>query len=304
MVARAASSRRGRCTVGDQSVSLLAFGATGQVAHQLAALGVRCIGRDLADLTDPQACAAVIAASDVGAVINAAAYTAVDRAEEEQALAHAVNAVAPGAMARACADKGVPFVHISTDYVFDGSGTTPRAPSDPTRPLGVYGATKLAGEDAVRATQGVYAILRTSWVFSAHGANFVKTMLRLGAMHDTLSIVSDQIGGPTPASAIARACVEIAEALIADPSKSGTYHFSGVPDVSWAAFAREIFAQAGLNVAVSEISTTEYPTPAARPLNSRLDCSDTTALFGIARPDWQIGLRDVIEALDETAHGN
>lgn len=279
-------------------MTLLAFGQTGQVARELAALGVTCIGRDIADLTNPKACADLIAASNATAVINAAAYTAVDRAEEERDLAHAVNATAPAAMAHACATKGVPFIQISTDYVFDGTGSDPRAPSDPTGPLGVYGATKRAGEDAVRAAGGPHAILRTSWVFSAHGANFVKTMLRLGAERDALSIVSDQIGGPTPASAIAQTCVTMAQTLITDPSKSGTYHFSGAPDVSWAGFARAIFVEAGLDVSVTDIPTADYPTPAARPLNSRLDCSITTAAFAIVRPDWQTGLRDVLKALN------
>lgn len=278
-------------------MSILAFGKTGQVARELATLRVVCVGRDQADLTNPQACADLITASDAKAVINAAAYTAVDRAEDERDLAQMVNAKAPEAMVQACAAKGVPFVHISTDYVFDGTGTQPRVPSDPKGPLGVYGATKLAGEDAVRAAGGAHAILRTSWVFSAHGANFVKTMLRLGAERDALSIVGDQIGGPTPARAIAHACVEMAEALCADPSKSGTYHFSGAPDVSWADFARAIFAEAGLGVAVTDIPTADYPTPATRPLNSRLDCSAVTDAFGIARPDWHAGLSDVLKAL-------
>jgi dTDP-4-dehydrorhamnose reductase len=282
-------------------MSLLAFGQTGQVAQELAALGVETIGRDVADLSNPQACADVIAASGALAVINAAAYTAVDRAEEEPALAHTVNAHAPSAMAQACALKGVPFVHISTDYVFDGSGDTPRMTSDPTGPLGVYGASKLAGEDAVRAAGGAFAILRTSWVFSAHGANFVKTMLRLGAERDALTIVADQVGGPTPADAIAKACVDMAHALIDDPSKSGTYHFSGGPDVSWADFARVIFEEAGLRVAVTDIPTADYPTPATRPLNSRLDCSAIAEAFGIPRPEWQIGLRAVLKALDQPA---
>ncbi len=279
-------------------MTLLAFGQTGQVARELAALGVTCIGRDIADLTKPQACADLIATSNATAVINAAAYTAVDKAEKEPDLAHAVNAAAPQAMAGACAAKGVPFVQISTDYVFDGNGTAARAPSDRIGPLGVYGTSKLSGEDAVREASGPHAILRTSWVFSAHGANFVKTMLRLGASRDLLSIVSDQIGGPTPASAIAKACVTMANALIIDPSKSGTYHFSGAPDVSWADFARAIFAEAALDVTVTNIPTADYPTPAARPLNSRLDCSSTVEVFGVARPDWQIGLRDVLKTLN------
>lgn len=278
-------------------MTLLAFGHTGQVAQELARLGVPTIGRDGADLSDPSACARVIAASDASAIINAAAYTGVDRAEQEEALAHVINAEAPTAMARACAAKGIPFVQISTDYVFDGAGSSPFNPSDPVGPLGAYGRTKLAGEEAVRASGAAHAIMRTSWVFSAHGANFVKTMLRLGADREALTIVADQVGGPTPARDIAKACVNMAEALQRDPSKSGTYHFSGAPDVSWADFARVIFAEAGLEVAVTEIPSADYPTPASRPLNSRLDCSDITSVFGIARPDWRAGLRAVLADL-------
>ena len=156
----------------------------------------------------------------------------------------------------------------------------------------------LGREEAVRAAGGVHAILRTSWVFSPHGGNFVKTMLRLSESRDTLRIVSDQVGGPTPARAIARACLTIAERLAADPALAGTYHFSGAPDVSWADFAREIFAQAGRDVTVSDIPTAEYPTPAARPLNSRLDCAATQAAFGLERPDWRTGLSEALARLE------
>ncbi|MEJ6392717.1 dTDP-4-dehydrorhamnose reductase [Gymnodinialimonas sp. 2305UL16-5] len=278
-------------------MNLLAFGQTGQVAQELSRLGVQTLGRDVADLMDPGICAALIADSDAQAVINAAAYTAVDQAEEDEATALAVNGTAPGSLARACAAKGVPFVHISTDYVFDGSGMQPFRVSDPTAPLGAYGRTKLAGEDAVRDSQAAYGILRTSWVFSAHGGNFVKTMLRLGAERDKLTIVADQIGGPTPARDIAAACVRMAKDLAADSSKSGTYHFSGAPDVSWAEFARTIFDQAGLTCAVEDIPSSAYPTPAQRPLNSRLDCSLTRDVFDIARPDWHAGLSAVLADL-------
>lgn len=279
-------------------MSLLAFGQTGQVAQELARLGVRTLNRADADLSDPKGCANIIAASGATAIINAAAYTAVDRAETEEVLAHTINAAAPAAMAQACALKGIPLVHISTDYVFDGTGTMPFTPTNPTAPLGAYGRTKLAGEDAVRASGASHAILRTAWVFSAHGANFVKTMLRLGAERDALNIVADQIGGPTPARDIAQACVTMAEALQSDPSKSGTYHFSGAPEVSWADFARAIFAEAQLAVDVSGIPSTDYPTPAKRPLNSRLDCTATQQVFGIERPDWRVGLRHVLTELE------
>jgi len=278
-------------------MSLIAFGQTGQVATELARLGVRCFNRNDADLTDPDGCARLIAAADCTGVINAAAYTAVDKAETEEALAHIINAAAPTAMAQACAAKDVPFVHISTDYVFDGSGQAPWQPADPVAPLGAYGRTKLSGEEGVRAVRGAHAILRTSWVVSAHGANFVKTMLRLGVERDKLTIVADQIGGPTPARAIAEACVGIAGQLSDDAGKTGTYHFSGTPDVSWADFARAIFAEAQITCEVVDIPSSDYPTPAARPHNSRLDCGLTETTFGIARPDWQTHLRQILDDL-------
>ena len=280
-------------------MKLLVFGRTGQVATELAALvpGAEFLGRDAADLTDPEACAARIADSDAEAVINAAAWTAVDKAESEEAQALAVNGAAPAAMARAAAARGIPFVHISTDYVFAGAGETPFSPGDATAPLGAYGRTKLAGEEGVRAAGGVHAILRTSWVFSAHGGNFVKTMLRLSETRDALTVVADQIGGPTPADAIAAATVSIAAQLAADPSRTGTYHFSGAPDVSWADFARAIFATAGRAVEVGDIPTEAYPTPAPRPRNSRMDCSMTAAAFGIGRPDWQAALDRIVPGL-------
>jgi dTDP-4-dehydrorhamnose reductase len=221
----------------------------------------------------------------------------VDRAEEERDSAMTINGAAPMAMAAACAEQGIPMVQISTDYVFDCHGSRPWQPEDATGPLGVYGASKLAGEQGVRAANGAHAILRTSWVFSEHGTNFLKTMLRLGATRDHLTVVSDQIGGPTPAKAIAEACVRIAETLGTEPEKSGTYHFSGAPNTSWAGFAREIFAVAEADVTVENILTSDWPTPAARPLNSRLDCSATFAQFGLKRPDWKAATKEIVEAL-------
>lgn len=281
-------------------MTLLVFGRTGQVARELQARAdVLALGRDRADLSAPETCAAAIRAARPDAVINAAAYTAVDQAESEEDLAAIINGDACGAMARACADLGIPFVHISTDYVFDGSGDTPWPVDAPTAPLGAYGRSKLRGEEAVRAAGGTHAILRTSWVVSAHGKNFVKTMLRLGAERDSLTIVADQVGGPTAAGDIAEACLAIAAQLKDDPSKSGTYHFSGAPDVSWADFAREIFQQANLSCKVEDIPTSAFPTPAMRPANSRLDCSATEARFGIARPDWRQSLAAILHDLEE-----
>ena len=200
-------------------------------------------------------------------------------------------------MAKACAELEIPLVHISTDYVFKGTGNTPFSPDDATEPQNAYGRSKLAGEIGICESEAVYAILRTSWVISAHGENFVKTMLRLSETRDALSVVADQIGGPTPARDIAAVCLQIAAQLAQEPSKSGTYHFSGTPDVSWAEFATEIFSQAGRYVAVTRIPTAEYPTPAKRPLNSRMDCSATEQVFGITRPNWRDGLKDILKDL-------
>lgn len=278
---------------------ILVFGKTGQVATELQRLGeVLALGRDQVDLANPAACADAIRTHAPSAVINAAAYTAVDRAEEEEALATFINGEAPTAMAQACAELDIPLIHISTDYVFAGTGDAPWQPDDPTAPQNAYGRSKLAGEIGIRNSGAVHAILRTSWVVSAHGANFVKTMLRLSDTRDALTVVADQIGGPTPARDIAAACLQIAEQLIADPSKSGTYHYSGAPDVSWANFAQAIFEQAGRAVTVTPIPTTDYPTPAKRPLNSWMDCGATQRAFGIPRPDWRDGLNMILQELE------
>ena len=281
---------------------LLIFGRTGQVARELQQLApvlapVFALGRDAADLAQPGACAAAIQAHRPRAVINAAAYTAVDRAEAQEDLATAINGAAPAEMALACAALNIPLVHISTDYVFAGTGHRPWAPGDMAQPANAYGRSKWAGEEGIRASGCTHAILRTSWVFSAHGANFVKTMLRLSDTRDQISVVDDQIGGPTPARAIATACLAIAEQLKEAPEKTGTYHFSGAPDASWCAFARAIFRQAARPTRVQAISTSAYPTPAARPLNSRLECNTTTSVFGLARPDWHAGLKECLTEL-------
>lgn len=279
-------------------MAILVFGKTGQVATQLLRdQDVVAVGRAEADLSDPDACARLVLESKATGVINAAAYTAVDDAEENAALAHVVNADAPGAIARACAQRDLPFVHISTDYVFDGSGETPWHPGDPVNPLGVYGRSKRAGEVQVAQAGGRHAILRTSWVFSPTGRNFVRTMLALAESRNSLNIVSDQIGGPTPAADIATACLHIARALEGGASSRGIYHFSGAPDASWACFARETFAQAGLSVAVSDIASADYPQRAPRPMNSRLDCADLETDFGLKRPDWKVGLYDTLTTL-------
>ena len=280
---------------------ILVFGRSGQVTTEIQTLAdILALGRAEVDLSDPAACSAAINAYRPRAVINAAAYTAVDRAEEEEELATVINGDAPTAMAQACAALNIPLVHISTDYVFSGNGTSAWAPADKRTPQNAYGRSKLAGEQGIRATGCTHAILRTSWVFSAHGSNFVKTMLRLSESHDKLSVVDDQIGGPTPARAIAAACLSIAQQLCEDPDKTGTYHFSGAPDVSWCTFTREIFAQAGRSTHISPIATRDYPTPAARPLNSQLDCQTTEQVFGISRPNWRANFAEIITDLGIT----
>lgn len=276
---------------------ILVFGKTGQVATELQLQAdVTALDRHAADLSDPASCAAAIREHRPDVVINAAAYTAVDRAEEEPDLAQVINAQAPAAMAQACADLGIPFLHVSTDYVFDGSGTDPWQVNDPIAPLSVYGRTKAAGEEAVREAGGAYAILRTSWVFSAHGNNFVKTMLRLSETRDALSVVDDQIGGPTPAAGIAAALLDMARAMRTGQS-GGTYHYAGTPSTSWKCFARETFAAAGRKVDVTGIPTCDYPTPATRPLNSRLDCSALESDFGISPPIWKANLAQIVRKL-------
>jgi dTDP-4-dehydrorhamnose reductase len=278
---------------------ILVFGKNGQVGHELSKLqDTRCLRRDEANLEEPESCAEKIRELKPSVVINAAAYTAVDRAEGERDLAFQVNAVAPGVIARTCADLSLPLIHISTDYVFPGGGINPHSVNAITGPRNVYGESKLAGEIAVRAAGGCHAILRTSWVFSAHGSNFVKTMLKLSETSEALSIVSDQIGGPTAARDIASTAVELASQLLDDESKSGTYHYSGFPDVSWCEFAGAIFNLANRNIEVNPIMTSEYPTPATRPLNSRLDCEAMFDKFLIKRPDWWVGLKDVIVKLE------
>ncbi len=285
----------------------LVFGTTGQLGIELARTAPRgtlllAFGREAADLTHPAACAALVASTDADVVINAAAYTAVDAAETDRKTAHLVNAAAPGAMARAAAERGLPFLHVSTDYVFDGSGTRAWREDDPTGPLGVYGATKLAGEGLIAAAGGPHVILRTSWVFSAHGRNFVKTMLRLGAERETLSVVDDQKGGPTAASDIAGALWTVARAFAEGRGQSGVFHYAGAPAVTWADFAEAVFAASALprKPKVTRIATADYPTPARRPANSVLDCARIGAAYGIGQPDWRASLARVIRELETT----
>ena len=277
---------------------ILIFGKTGQVATELQRAGdVLALSHDLTNLSNPSSCYDAIKIHAPKAVINAAAYTDVDKAETEEELATLINGNAPKAMALACANLNIPLVHLSTDYVFDGTGIEPWQPRDATKPQNAYGRSKKIGEDGIRSVGSTYCILRTSWVVSSHGTNFVKTMLNLSEKRHTLSVVADQVGGPTPAKDIAKACLQIVEQLKQDPSKSGTYHFSGTEDVSWANLATEIFQQTRRSIEVFPIPTCDYPTPAIRPLNSRLDCSKTGEVFFIDRPDWRIGLNDILSEL-------
>ncbi len=278
---------------------IIVFGKTGQVATELKShKDVIALGRNEADLSIPTTCADAIKRYKPRAVINAAAYTAVDKVEHEEDLANTINGEAPSAMASVCGELNIPLVHISTDYVFDGSGTTPWSVIDNTKPQNAYGRSKLKGELAIKALGCTYAILRTSWVVSAHGINFVKTMRRLSATRDHITVVDDQIGGPTCAKDIAQTCIAIAEQLIEDPSKSGIYHYSGQPNVSWCQFANAIFKKMDCKTIASPIPTMEYPTPAIRPLNSRLDCLHIQKTFGIARPFWQDGLEKILRDLE------
>ncbi|MEM7176876.1 MAG: dTDP-4-dehydrorhamnose reductase [Pseudomonadota bacterium] len=284
-------------------MKILMFGKTGQVATEILrragpGVSVTALGRDAANLTDPTACAKAIAASDADIVINAAAYTAVDKAEEDLATAMAVNAAAPTAMANAAASKGLPFLHISTDYVFDGSATRPWREDDPTSPLGAYGRSKLAGEEGVKAAVGAHVILRTAWVHAAHGGNFVRTMLRIGATRPELTVVDDQRGGPTAALDIADGLLTIASAWQAGNGTAGTYHFCGAPAVSWCGFAQTIFREAGMPTRVRPIPSYDYPTPAPRPANSVLDCAKIAHDYGIAQPDWHASLKSILTELE------
>ena len=281
------------------------FGRTGQVAIEILRHAgqhrVVAVGRDQADLANPETCSNLIAESDADLVLNAAAYTAVDRAQAEPELAFLVNSVAPVVMAKAAKKSGIPFIHISTDYVFDGSGEKSRKEDDTCRPLGIYGQSKYQGELGILDTEAAAIILRTSWVYSAHGSNFVKTMLRLGKERQTLNIVHDQVGGPTAAQDIAKTLLEIAVQFRQAPEKRGIYHYCGSPDASWKDFAAEIFKKSALKTRIIGIPTSAYPTPAPRPLNSRLDCSRLLAQFGVARPNWQASLTDVLRELGELA---
>lgn len=260
----------------------------------------------VADLSDPASLAGLVASLAPAAVINAAAYTAVDKAEGDREAAFRINAEAPGVLARACAAAGIPLVHYSTDYVFDGQGVRPYREDDRPGPLGAYGASKLAGEDAVRAAGGQHLVFRTAWVYAAHGHNFLRTMLRLGAERDELRVVADQVGSPTPAALIADVTAT-ALAQARGSEISGTWHLVADGQTSWHGFAEAIFADAvaaGLlprAPTVAPITTADYPTPARRPAYSCLDTSRLRRDFGIEPPHWRDGLRGVIAGMAPAA---
>lgn len=255
-----------------------------------------------ADFSRPQALPALVERVRPDVIVNAAAHTAVDRAEAEPDLAHRINAEAPGVLAQAAAARGALLLHYSTDYVFDGSGQEPRAEDAPAAPLSVYGRTKLEGEQAIRAAGCAHLILRTSWVYAARGGNFARTMLRLAAERDALSVIDDQVGAPTGAELLADVSAHALLRVRAEPALAGTYHCAAAGATSWHGYARfviEAARAAGQPVrvapdAIRPIATRAYPTPAARPLNSRLATHKLQQAFGFVLPPWQRGVERVL----------
>ncbi len=291
-------------------MKILVTGTAGQLAQSLLAAGlsagvdVVALRRPQLDLTIPGTLRTAIADVQPDIVVNAAAYTAVDKAESEEALAHKVNATGAGDLAAACAKAGASLIHISTDYVFDGTAARAYIESDGTAPINAYGRSKLAGEIAVAAACPRHVILRTSWIYSPYGTNFVRTMLRLGAERQKLGVVDDQWGCPTYAPHLADTILAIAaqvgDAAASDP-RWGIYHAAGSGETTWCGFAREIFrttAAHGLPTpAVEALTTADYPTAARRPANSRLDCGKLGATFGVRLPEWRDGTRDCLDRL-------
>ena len=287
--------------------TILITGAYGQVGDQLAQQAQSCgwnvlaVDRDILDITNKHDVDSFIFSHKPDVVINAAAHTAVDKAETEVDVSYAINRDGPKYLAEAAAAIGATILHISTDYVFSGDKEGTYAESDSVAPQGVYGASKLAGEEAVIAANTKHIILRTAWVFGEHGNNFVKTMLRLGLQRDQLGIVSDQFGGPTYAGDIAAALLTIADKAVIAPEtiKWGIYHFAGYPHVSWHQFAQAIFDKAvehnilPKTPKLNALTTTDYPTPAKRPANSRLNCDKIFAEFNIQPSNWLQALSNI-----------
>lgn len=295
-------------------MKLLVLGAGGQVGHELCRLAwpatyeLAAFGRDSVDIAQRDQVFAAVARERPDLAINAAAYTAVDRAESEREAAWAGNCAGPANLAAACREAAIPLIHISTDYVFDGSKSGPYREDDPVAPLGVYGQSKEAGDRAVRAALPEHVILRTAWVYSVHGHNFVKTMLRLAADRPVLRVVADQVGSPTSAPDIAAAIGAIVPQIAGGNTRWGTYHFAGGGAVSWHGFAEAIFELAapwrGPPPRVEAITTADYPTPAKRPANSVLDCSRLGATFGITPRPWREALAEVLAELHALARQN
>jgi dTDP-4-dehydrorhamnose reductase len=291
--------------MGDRAILLT--GGGGQVGtefRRLAPEGVEIVapGRDQLDIADPDSIAAFVASRPWACVINSGAYTAVDKAQVDPVTAWKVNALGPAALAWATAQADVPLIQLSTDYVFDGGKATPYLENDPVGPVSVYGASKEAGEQAVRTGNPRHVILRTAWVVSPHGANFIKTMLRLAETRPHLTVVDDQHGCPTSATDIARTLAVIAARLADDAqAPTGTYHFVNSGEATWCGFAREIFALAqarGRAVpTVEAIPTSAYPTPARRPANSRLDTAKLARDFGVEPRAWRTAVSEVVETL-------
>jgi dTDP-4-dehydrorhamnose reductase len=284
-------------------MKILVTGKNGQIGRRLVEqlstmsnVTLLALDRDQLDITDPINVNNVVAAFIPNIIINAAAYTSVDKAEQESELAYAVNRDGPYNLAVAANNINATIIHISTDYVFAGDSLAAYVESDNTEPQGVYGRSKLAGEQAVKRACSRHIILRTAWVFAEHGDNFVKTMLRLTKTRDTLDVVADQFGGPTYAGDIANAIMIITKQMANDNQAYGLYHYSGFPYVNWHAFAEKIFelalAQGVLkqSIQVNPITTPDYPTPAKRPANSRLNCHKIKQAFGIVQSDWQAAL--------------
>jgi dTDP-4-dehydrorhamnose reductase len=280
------------------------IGTQGQLARSLAELSgddaaITCIGRPLLDLAEPETVAEVLDDLPADIVVNAAAYTAVDKAESEADLAFRINRDGAAAVAEVCARRNLPLIHVSTDYVFDGNRSGAWRETDACHPPSVYGASKLAGEQAVQAAFPAAVVLRTAWLHSPFGTNFVKTMLRLSAERDRLRVVADQHGSPTYAPDLATAIVAMARRLVAtrDAALSGIFHLAGAGETTWHGLAVTTMAMAGRGVLVDPITTAEYPTPAQRPANSVLDTAKIAAVYGIRLPPWQEGVRHGVARL-------
>jgi len=285
-------------------MTILLFGAAGQVGQELTALANRrgvplvALSRAEGDIADPDRVQAALARINPSVVVNAAAYTKVDKAESEADEAYRANCIGPGVLAEASAVAGIPLIHLSTDYVFDGTKATAYTEDDLVAPLGVYGHTKEAGERAVRAANAHHIILRTSWVYGVYGANFLKTMMRLSGERDELRVVADQRGNPTATADIAEGILAVINRMgNGDAVPWGTYHLTGTGATTWHGFAQEIVAACGRATTVTAIATHEYPTPARRPANSELDGQRFRTAFGYAPAPWQDRTRAVVAAL-------